>query len=379
MAHHQLQTTNCSFGSELRCAAALVLATQVLLGACRQTDERTSRSLDVVKAEVFWPKTDPSGLLHVIGKRSKVFRKYGIDLRLKNRGLRGIGDALASDADVLFLFRGQLHMLETAQPGTLLSFGFNIQDAEHPNDALVLHPTATAITLSALRSQPIVPIVGGGPITAAVTKIALQQSGLLHPKLQFPYARPDSLSKASWLIAYAREPYLSGLIRKGRARILIKGPLLATHIVNPWVISTATMKRSFAQEKPKVAERLVQAYDETLAFVRLKPRQAHRHFGEFLQNAGGIDYPIGLLRPMGRHEISTELLQRQSDWLHDLGMSTPPPYAEHLRYNAPFQDNPFASPVETQRSQGIGSPQQSQRSEFNSDVDSSKELPKRSP
>jgi ABC-type nitrate/sulfonate/bicarbonate transport system substrate-binding protein len=316
-----------------------ILPIILLLGACSGAPENppSDRGAETVRLLLWRPEADAAYVLHLAGQRLGFFAQEGLDVRIVSAGHETAQGQRPEPFDAVLMGRARLYRETATTPGLYQVFNFNVQTVETGNDAVVSRAESPA-SWTELPASPRVAILGGGPGCSPLMRQLVAKHGKGAPALQDFRDRGDEFLAGAWDLAYVREPFLSAYLARGAIRIVEDGPLFAKHVFSPWPMTVTALSSRFAAEFPERAAKLVRAYDRTIDWVRRHPDEAAAILNTYAARHFGVsDLAVRPLRLLRSDELQPELVQRQSAWYFDQGLTSGPIDARRLFYQRPVE------------------------------------------
>lgn len=324
---------------------AFILFLVPFLFACPEAAAKNGGGLEEVRLSVYTPEGDSAYLPHLVAAARSYFKDNGIDLRVSIEE----GNRPLVESDLYLMGRTQVYQIEASSPGLIQAFNINTQDKSNWNDAILVRNRLDISSLGQLESE-MVAMLGGGPARAVLVRKLLEQSGL-NPA-NFPLRTIDhrrislatttaaqdeflEVKLAAANIGYFREPFVQLVLGTGDWRVLRAGPLFAETFFSPWPMSMTVASSEFLEKRPETARKAIAAYDEAISFIRKRPGKARKILSAFLKKKYGKKLKPGICNYLRSREVSADLLQKQSDWYFENGMTVRKIEAGKLLYIAP--------------------------------------------
>lgn len=304
----------------------------------------TPKPLKDIKLTLQITDGDSSYLPHLVAIEKGYFKEAGCNPVLAEEvspeaaRLPKESGLVFSESDMYLMGRTEVYGVEASRPGLIKAFNFNVQDAKKWNDAILVKKSSNISSLGQLKTTNAIGLFGGGPARIPLLKLLLKNHNLNFDDFKVSdagyqkftatadaVARKAELKEASSKvdIAYAREPFISLLMATGDWKILIDEPLFAKNLhISPWPMSMTLFSVKFLKENPALAEKIVTAYDKAIAFIRKHPAEAGSILSKYVEKKYGVKVKPRLVNYLGAGEISREIIQKQSDWYYENGITT---------------------------------------------------------
>lgn len=295
--------------------------------------------LENIKITLYVLDGDSSNSLHLVAQEKGYFNEAGCNLILRRLDNISRYDSVVEffESDLYLMGRATVYAIEAAHPGLLKAFNFNLQDETRWNDAILVRKSLNITSLGQLEKNQSIGLLGGGPARVPLMKIMLKKNGLNPEDFKLISVNDNTLSGIN--IVYAREPFVSLLLAKGDWKLLIDEPLFAKYIFSPWPMSMSLFSTKFLKEKPALAQKVISVYDKTILFIREHPDEAQSILSKYVEKEYGVKgLRIRLINYLKSDEINKDLIQKQSDWYYENGMSSRKINAEDLIYTRELRE-----------------------------------------
>jgi NitT/TauT family transport system substrate-binding protein len=213
------------------------------------------------------------------------FRNHGIDVEAvrfetADAAIDGLirGDII-TDFSVPFM----VFLTREAQlPHTLMVYGFQMDTPEHTHEALVVRSGSRASSIDDLKGK----IIATFPGVAAKAYLdeCLQKAGFkgyeinLKPMQASLQVQALLANQVDAILAYEPLPTLGRVEGWGRS---LERALFPRYILSPMPVTVFPLRRAFVEKNPQVADALVAAVGDAIAYINEYPAAANRTMAKY--------------------------------------------------------------------------------------------------
>lgn len=212
-----------------------------------------------------------------------------------------------------------LYAMELRSPGEFKIFSANIQTKEKFPDYIIVRKDSDISKIEDLKGRKL----GTFPGSTFMIIIRLILEKFIDPDQVTieqipPPAQVEALGSGRVDAIYTLDPFCILALEKANGKILESAPA-EKYVLDPLPGGAAAFSSSFVKKNPKIAKKIVQAFDEAIEFIRTNETQAREYLTKYTPLKPDIARKINIVYFWKSEEIDPIPIQKYADILYAEG------------------------------------------------------------